>query len=158
MLAVTIGVVIVDQLSKAWVRNHLALGEAIKPLPGLLPTFRIMNWENDGSAFGFFGGSYTIYIVLSLVAMLAIIIYFPRVKSHDWSLRWCLIFLMAGVCGNLIDRIHQGYVTDLIAVYEYYVFNVADLSNFAGVLILFLGVVKGDQPEPETDTLAEKET
>jgi signal peptidase II len=158
MLAVTAGVVIVDQLSKAWVRANLALGEAIKPFPELLPTFRIMNWENDGSAFGFFGGSYTIYIVMSLVAILAIIIYFPRVKPHDWSLRWCLIFLIAGVTGNLIDRIHQGYVTDLIAVYEYYVFNVADLSNFAGVLILFLGVIKGDEKKPEADSLAEKET
>jgi signal peptidase II len=69
-----------------------------------------------------------------------------------------LIFLMAGVTGNFIDRIHQGYVTDLIAVYEYYVFNVADLSNFAGVLILFVGVVKGDQQESGTDSLAEEET
>ena len=141
MLGVVAGVVILDQLTKAWVRNNLALGESITPLPRLLPTFRIINWENDGSAFGLLGGSYSVYIGLGLIAAAAILIYFPRLKPQDWSLRWCLIFLMGGVTSNLIDRIHQGYVTDLITFYAYYVFNIADLSNLAGLISLFIGVV-----------------
>lgn len=150
MLGVVAGVVILDQLTKAWVRQNLALGEAITPLPRLLPTFRIMNWENDGSAFGLLGGSYAVYIALGLAAALAILIYFPRVQPHDWSLRWCLIFLMGGVTGNLIDRLHQGYVTDLITFYAYYVFNFADLSNLAGVSSLFIGIVTDESRKGAT--------
>jgi signal peptidase II len=158
MLVITGSVVIIDQLSKAWVRSNLDLGEAIKPLPVFFPSFRIMNWENDGSAFGLMGGSYTIYVVLSMIALIAILFYFPRVQSRDWSLRWCLIFLMAGISGNFIDRIHQGYVTDLITFYAYYVFNIADLSNLTGVLILFIGLLTEGKRRSSSEKLISKQS
>jgi lipoprotein signal peptidase len=48
--------------------------------------------------------------------------------------------LMGGITSNLIDRLHQGYVTDLIAIGPTYVFNLADLSNLIGVIIALWGV------------------
>jgi len=46
---------------------------------------------------------------------------------------------LAGVLGNLIDRLTFGQVTDFISVGTFYIFNVADASINVGVALLLIG-------------------
>jgi len=44
--------------------------------------------------------------------------------------------VLGGTIGNLIDRLHLGYVTDFIDFKVWPVFNVADMSTTIGVIII----------------------
>jgi signal peptidase II len=48
--------------------------------------------------------------------------------------------VLAGVVGNLIDRIVFGRVTDFISVGSFAIFNVADASITVGMAVLVLGI------------------
>jgi signal peptidase II len=159
-----VGVILVlDQYTKALVRQNIPLGEQWAPWPWLLPYARIVNWYNTGVAFGMFQGLGSVFSIVAVVVSIAIIIYFPRVPREDWTLRLAMGMQMGGALGNLIDRVMQGgHVTDFISVGNFAVFNVADSCITVGVAILLLGIYlqerrspkqtgesKG-QPEPET--------
>lgn len=138
-------VIIIDQLSKAWVRATLWPTQVWIPIGWLEPYFKIVNWKNTGGSFGIFPNGGTFFSILALLAIAVIIFYYPRINDNDWSLRWALAFLLGGVSGNLIDRLHQGYVTDFISIGPTYVLNLADVSNLAGVIIVLIGVILEEQ-------------
>jgi signal peptidase II len=61
--------------------------------------------------------------------------------------------LLGGIVGNLIDRIFVGYITDFVLIDPLPVFNLADISVYAGVILLATGVLldsrrKSPQPPP----------
>jgi len=132
-----------DQWTKNLIRINLALGETWLPegWDWLSPYARIVHWYNTGAAFGMFKQGSSIFMVLAIVVICAIIYYFPKVELHDWTLRLAMSMQLAGAGGNLIDRIlHDGKVTDFISVGTFPVFNVADASISVGTAILLLGV------------------
>jgi signal peptidase II len=148
LLALVGGLIIVlDQLSKAWIRANLALGDSIAPIEALDPFFRIVHWYNTGVAFGMFQGMNTIFIILAFIVMGVIIFYFPRVPGNDGLLRLALCLQFGGAGGNLVDRITVGHVTDFAAFGDFPVFNVADASISTGVAVLLLGVWMQDRRE-----------
>ena len=53
-----------------------------------------------------------------------------------------IIFILAGAIGNLINRIHLGYVIDFIQISIWPVFNLADVYNFIGVLMIIFVLKK----------------
>jgi signal peptidase II len=98
--------------------------------------------SNSGAAFSL-GTSYT--LVLSWIAVAAVLgtLWFARrVASTGWAL--ALGFLLAGVLGNLTDRVFRepgpmrGHVIDFLAFPNFPVFNVADIciNVAAGLIIL----------------------
>jgi len=132
-----------DQWTKNLIRNNLALGETWLPegWDWLSPYARIVHWYNTGAAFGMFKQGSSIFMVLAIVVICAIIYYFPKVELQDWTLRVAMSMQLAGAGGNLIDRIlRDGKVTDFISVGTFPVFNVADASISVGTAILLLGV------------------
>jgi signal peptidase II len=133
-------ILILDQVSKAWIRANLALGESMSPIQALDPFVRIVHWYNTGVAFGMFQGMNTVFIILAFIVMSVIFFYFPRVPERDWLLRLALAMQFGGAGGNLIDRIMVGHVTDFVAVGDFPVFNVADASITVGVAVLLIGV------------------
>jgi signal peptidase II len=142
-LIITSGIVILlDQLSKWWVRTNIPLAETWlpDPLSWLLPYARIVNWANTGTAFGLFQGRGAIFTVLAIIVSGAIIYYYPRVPAEDWWLRLAMCLQFGGALGNLTDRIARGQVTDFISVGKFPVFNVADACITIGVIILIVGV------------------
>ncbi|NMC78237.1 MAG: signal peptidase II [Chloroflexi bacterium] len=140
-LALIAGLVItLDQISKAYVRSHLQLGQMWAPWDWLMPYARIVYWSNTGVAFGMFQGRGQLFTLLSLLISIAIIYYFPRVSNGDWALRLAMGLQLGGAVGNLIDRITIGHVIDFISVGNFAVFNVADSSITLGVIVLILGV------------------
>jgi signal peptidase II len=141
LLALVSGVIIIlDQLSKTWIRSNFALGESWAPVEALDPFFRIVHWYNTGVAFGMFQGMNTLFIILAIIVMSVIVFYFPRVPRQDGMLRLALCLQFGGAAGNAIDRITIGHVTDFVAVGNFPVFNVADASITMGVVVLLIGV------------------
>ncbi|MEJ5312758.1 MAG: signal peptidase II [Anaerolinea sp.] len=147
LLLVSGAVILLDQWTKALVRAHLAPGEMWAPWDWLMPYARFVHWYNTGVAFGLFQGKGDWFIFLAIIIAVFIVLYYPRVPDQDWSLRLAMSLQLGGALGNMIDRLHQGYVTDFISVGTFPVFNIADSSITIGVIILLLGVYLQERRE-----------
>ncbi len=140
--AISIPLVVLDQLSKLWIRTHLALNEILFEIG----FFRVINIRNTGAAFGIFRGSVIPLLVFQSLASLAMLTYilllyrrFPLLDRRPIWVSLGLIF--AGTVGNLIDRAARGYVTDFLDATYWPAFNVADSCIVIGVIILVVSVL-----------------
>lgn len=133
-------IIIVDQVTKYWVRANVPMGTVYMPDFWLTPYMRLVNWHNTGAAFGMFQNNNTFFMIFSFIVSGIIIYYFPQVPREEWLIRLSMALLLAGAVGNLIDRIHQQYVTDFLSIGPFPVFNVADASISIGVVLLFFGM------------------
>jgi signal peptidase II len=133
-------VVLLDQLTKEWVRLNLQLGEIFRPELWLTQYIRIVHWKNTGAAFGMFQNMNPVFMVLSVLVIAVILYYYPQIPRQDWLVRLSMGLLLGGAIGNLIDRFRHGYVTDFISVGKFPVLNIADASISVGVALLFVGM------------------
>jgi signal peptidase II len=137
LLIVAALVVALDQLSKLWVRAHLALGESL-PITGRLSLTYV---GNTGSAFGLLANQ-TFLLIIVGIASLLIILLFLRYLSQVTTLSMVSIGLIwGGAVGNLVDRLRFGYVTDFIDFrlwgnFHWPAFNIADAATTVGVFVL----------------------
>lgn len=115
---IVILVIIVDQISKYFAEDVV---------------------KNYGASFGLLAGYNWLLILISFFVIGLIVYYKDRVK--DYGLIGLSIF-MGGVIGNLIDRLVFGYVRDFLSFLFWPAFNVADVCNVAGVVILFVYFLK----------------
>jgi signal peptidase II len=136
-LALAALVVIVDRITKHLVVAGIAVGDVHKFLPGV----NLVHVRNSGVAFGFFSGGGALVLVLTLVALGALLVYF--VMRPDRRGLWVPTgLLVGGALGNLIDRLVNGPVTDFIKLPLWPAFNVSDMAITFGVLAL-LYVLEG---------------
>jgi signal peptidase II len=135
-------VIALDQWTKWLVRTNIPFEQAWLPgfLSWLSPYARIVHWSNSGAAFGSFQDGNSVFTVLAIIVIGAIIYYFPHVDVNDWTLRIAMGLQLGGAAGNLIDRLMAGRVTDFISIGNFAVFNVADSAISVGVAVLVLGV------------------
>ena len=130
-------VILADQLSKEWIRGHLAANSVLFDAG----FFQIVNVQNSGAAFGIFRNHTPALIVISFVSM-AVILLFVLVLHHRWTFldRWpvrvAIGLVMGGTIGNQIDRLRLGHVTDFIDFKWWPAFNVADASAVIGAFIV----------------------
>ncbi len=131
-------VLVADQLTKALVRGRLAFGEE----EAVFPLVKLVHTRNRGVAFSALEGQTALVIVVIALAVVGLVAYFA---THlDRPLVWLPTGLLAGgAVGNVIDRLHQGYVTDFIKLPAWPVFNVADMAITFGVLSLLLVAERG---------------
>jgi signal peptidase II len=143
-----------DQWTKWLVRSNLPFQSPWNPpwLEWLSPYARIVHWHNSGAAFGSFQSGNTVFTVLAILVIFAILYYYPRVDPRDWTLRLAMGLQLGGASGNLIDRLQRGRVTDFISIGTFPVFNIADSAISVGVAVLLLGVW---WREKEAKTVAE---
>lgn len=126
-------VVAVDQVSKAAVRDGMAIGESIPIIDGVLWLTHV---ENTGAAFGMLRGQQWL-LIATAVAMLAVVAYvMVRVRPVDSWVHWALALVTGGAIGNLIDRVLAGAVTDFFDLGWFPVFNMADIALDVGVAVL----------------------
>ncbi len=129
-------IAIADRLSKAFFTDNFCfLIFCIKPS------------INFGASFGLFNGVTWLLILVALVVMgLISYFFFSSKKKLDKLAQIALICLFAGTLGNLLDRIFFGYVFDWLtfSFVSFPAFNLADLSNLAGVILLAIFLFKGD--------------
>jgi signal peptidase II len=127
-------VVLLDQLSKAAVRNSIVPGETRSVLPGI----QLVNTRNQGVAFGFLPGRHLAVSALVGIALLVLVVYFARHLSKP--LIWLPTgMLLGGAFGNIVDRLRAGSVTDFVKLpLGWPPFNLADASITLGVLLFLL--------------------
>jgi signal peptidase II len=147
-VAIAAAVIVVDQITKALLRQNLRLYETHEIIPGLVS---LVHGRNVGMAFGVLssGGlpaQAIVLAVLSGVVLLLVLLHWRRLGEGPIPLRIALSLIAGGAIGNLIDRVRLGYVTDFVHVYwrshVWPDFNVADSAISIGIVLLLLDAVR----------------
>lgn len=148
-LAITGGVFMVDQTTKAWAVRRLRFDGDIEVIPGFLNfayatntgvAFSMLNDHGDAGRWGL--------SAVAIVAATLVLYFFWKTPRADDRILGALALLLAGIIGNVTDRIRLGFVVDFIDVqfgsWHYPTFNVADIAivTGAGLLILDMILVK----------------
>lgn len=143
------GVILLDQVTKQIVLHTLAVGESVDFIPGI---FRFTHIKNPGAAFGILENNRWVFIVISLVAVAAMIFYLVKYRPKDGWLYVPLCMIAGGGVGNMIDRLFyyeegssfgNGLVVDFLDFCAFpnlwhWIFNVADAFVVVGAGILFV--------------------
>jgi len=148
-------VVILDQLSKAWVLRTISPNGTWAPFPAISKLFWFTNVTNTGAAFGLFRGGNTVLMVVAVVVMLAIIVYTRFLSAERWPVLVSLGLQLGGALGNFISRARLGHVVDFINVPYWPTFNVADSSIVVGVILLALLILTEKREHPAQETAVE---
>ena len=139
--AVSLGVMAVDQGTKAWAMRALDPGET-RPIWDEI--FRLTRVHNPGAAFGFFPRGTAAFLAVSAIVALGLFAYL--LFSKPSGLRaWGSALILGGTLGNLIDRARLGYVVDFLALGNLTVFNVADAALVLGVGLMVIGLLWGSR-------------
>ena len=83
-----------------------------------------------------------ITIIIALVITGISLFYIIKTKNKGLSL--ALSFILSGTIGNMIDRVLFRYVRDFIAIGTFPAFNMADVFNITGVVLLIVTLLKRD--------------
>lgn len=131
--------VAIDQGIKFLVIEYLKPIEYFDVIDGIL-RFRYV--ENSGAIFGSFA-TYTLVLTVFSLVLLGFTIYFLVTnKSKSKFVNFCLLLMVSGGIGNIIDRIRLHYVVDYIEplFVDFAVFNFADclITVGAAMLIVYL--------------------
>ena len=131
----------VDQLTKQLVLRLINPYEARIIVPDF---FTLVNVTNTGAAFGSFRGNNTFFIIISSVALVVVATLLARRRQPDPWRDLSLALLLAGILGNLTDRLLYGHVIDFL-LFNLHIryadpwpaFNVAD-SCISIAVVLFI--------------------
>jgi signal peptidase II len=141
ILFLSLPLYVFDQLSKQSVLRLISPYDARVIVPDF---FSLVNVTNTGAAFGSFKGNNTFFIVVSIIALVVVTVLLVRRRQPDLWRDLSLALLLAGILGNLTDRLLYGHVIDflLFNLHIRYVdpwpaFNVAD-SCISIAVVLFI--------------------
>jgi signal peptidase II len=145
-LLASFGIYMADQASKAWAVRGLRSRNDRTIIRGFLD---LVYTENQGIAFGQLqeSGSFGrwFFVILALAAAVAVLYYFLRTPRNDDRILGACALLLAGITGNLTDRVRLGYVIDFISIHagslHWPTFNVADASICVGAVLLAYDVI-----------------
>jgi len=106
--------------------------------------FNLVNVTNTGAAFGSFKGNNTFFIIISVIALVVVTVLLVRHRRVDSWRDVSLALLLAGILGNLTDRLLYGHVIDFL-LFNLHIryadpwpaFNVAD-SCISIAVVLFI--------------------
>ena len=147
--AFAILIVVLDQLTKAWMIDGLSLQEVGRVF--VLPPVLNFSWvENTGVSFGLFSGGEARWVLSIFSVMVTIGLGWWALKADRRLLIAAIGLVMGGAVGNVIDRVRFGYVVDFIdfsgtGVFPW-VFNIADSAITIGVVLLILDSLISDKP------------
>lgn len=127
-------IIIIDQMIKAIIITNIPLGTTIGK------GIRVTNVANTGMAYSM-GANKPIFIIIANFVFICTLIYFliKNCKTRGKLVKISLIMVIGGGLSNLIDRIFRGYVVDYIditQIFNYPVFNIADICVVIGGILL----------------------
>ncbi len=149
-LLICAGLIGADQLFKFLVIEYLKPVGFVNVIDGIL---RLRYVENTGAIFGSFATHTAVLTVFSVVLLVATVIFLIKNKNKSKLVNICLILMISGGVGNIIDRIRLKYVVDFIEplFVDFAVFNFADclitVGAFALIIYLFVDIVKDSKKE-----------
>lgn len=154
-LALSLLLIVVDQFTKIWIINNLALYADIN----ILPVFDITNVRNYGAAFSFLSdaGGWQHYFFTSIAIVISVLLIYWMYKT-PLNQRWLLVayaLILSGAIGNVMDRLNYGYVVDFLHFYyndwHFPAFNVADMAISVGAGLLILDAFLEHKNSKDTD-------
>ena len=146
-LPLSAGLILLDQVSKAWIEMHYMLGE-YTPVFFWLDITRL---HNPGAAFSFLadagGWQRWFFTLLAIGISAGLVVWLRRLHVRDERvLVIALASILGGAIGNVIDRLQHGYVVDFIHVHwgsAYFpAFNVADMAISVGAGLILLDALR----------------
>jgi signal peptidase II len=131
-----------DQLTKQWVLRSINPYDARIIVPDF---FSLVSVTNTGAAFGSFKGNNTFFVIISIIALVVVTILLVRSRRSDARRDVSLALLLAGILGNLTDRLLYGHVIDFL-LFNLHIryadpwpaFNVADSCISIAVLLFIV--------------------
>jgi len=152
-VAIAVGVVAVDQLTKHWAVTGLGDGRTID----LFWTLRFNLAFNNGMAFGQGKGFGPVIAVIATIVIVYLLASLRTESSRMSTIGMGL--LIGGAAGNLIDRMFrggdgflQGAVVDFIDPQWFPIFNVADMAvNIGAALLILNGILAMRTTRPEVE-------
>ena len=155
-LGVAFAAFMVDQSTKAWATRRLRFEGDWPVIPGFL---NFSYAQNSGVAFSMFDqqgdpGRWGLSIV-AIVAGILVLYFFWRTPRSDDRILGSLALLLAGIAGNVADRLRLGFVIDFIDVqfgsWHYPTFNFADAAICVGAGLLILDVFLSKRRQKSED-------
>lgn len=174
-----------------WLAFHKLLGSSLNSSGGLVTGDHyydfIPGWLrfevtiNRGAVFGIGQGHRVLFLAVSVAAIACLIYLFLASKPRQWFYQIILGMLLAGVLGNVYDRLVYGYVRDMIHAlpnwpnplrgifpnWQYvfpWIFNVADSMLCVGVALMLVytvfapahhaaaGTPRSESPDGQTES------
>ena len=142
-------IIIVDQLTKAWVLNGVGLRFEGQSVAVLAPIFSLTLVHNEGVSFGLFGDGSARWMLSLFSVVVAGILGWWALRAERRLLITAIGLIMGGAIGNVIDRIRFGWVVDFLDFsgtgFFPWVFNVADSAITVGVVLLILDSILSER-------------
>ena len=144
LFGIAAGVIVADQISKAWAVSALSGGRRI---PVLGDTFDLRLVLNSGSAFGLFPGSTLLIALASTAITIAVVVWAIR----DPAAPAALGLVIGGGVGNLLDRAFRepsfgrGHVVDFLYLSFWPTFNLADAAICVGVALMLVAAFREER-------------
>ena len=104
---IIVAVIIIDQVTKIWVKTHFYIGEQVE----VASWFKILFIENNGMAFGMELGSKAVLTWLRIIFSILFIYYIVKIRRRTDLPKGfvaCVALITAGAIGNVIDCIAYG--------------------------------------------------
>ena len=110
------------------------------PKPFLFGLFQLRYVENTGAAFSSFSHKTTLLTVVTVVILAVGLTLLMLHKFRSSFVNVCVVLVLAGGLGNVIDRIAYGFVVDFIELLfiDFAVFNFADCCITVGAILLII--------------------
>src|SRR3954471_23288918 len=148
-----------DQLTKWWTIHNILPDEPRIVVPEF---FALVFFTNDGAAFGSFKNNNLFFIALSCAALIFVVSLLVRRHPRDNWRDISLALLLAGVMGNLTDRLMHGHVIDFLLfdlhvpfAHPWPAFNVADACICIAVFCFIVhSLAQGRPSTPENSDAA----
>lgn len=139
-IIITVILIALDQITKLITLNYLKPVSTVSVIDNILSFTYV---ENRGAAFGILQNARWVFILFTIIAVVAIFYYKFQKKPEGTTINSALCLILSGAVGNLIDRIFRGFVVDMIEVtfISYPVFNVADCFVVVGAVLLSIYIL-----------------
>ncbi|MCL2496867.1 MAG: signal peptidase II [Clostridiales bacterium] len=132
-------VVAIDRVTKYLVTSNMHEWQSIPVIDGF---FHITYVMNDGAAWSILQGQRWFFVIITVMVLAGLLWFLRGVPKSKRLMRFSLALFGGGACGNFIDRLFWGAVTDFFDFRFFPVFNVADSCIVIGVALLTLCVLK----------------
>ena len=143
-----------DQCTKQAVLRFISPDEPRTVIPDF---FHLVNVTNTGAAFGSFRNNNTFFIAISSVALLVVLALLVRRRPPDLWRDMSLALLLAGILGNVTDRLLYGHVIDFLLfdlhipyAHPWPAFNVADSCISVAVVLFVIHSFWQSKPSAES--------
>ena len=134
----------IDLISKIIANNNLVLFERNEVIPNF---FYLTLCYNTGGAWSIFSGNTIFLIIISLIAVGAVV--YTLTKSKTKFYMYSSAVFVGGLLGNLYDRIFYSKVTDfldfIIFGYDFPVFNIADCFICVSVALMLIAMIREEK-------------